>query len=84
MAKNTEITAFDTFDRIDKAKEKLDSKIEKKVSYEVFFWILLILVGIASGVLAYAFNEIEETNKSIVALRDRVTKVETQAELQKR
>ncbi len=57
--------------------EKLDDKMEKKISEKWFFWIVGGLIVIAGTILSYFAYEISAINTKVDTLNDKVIVVDT-------
>jgi len=88
MADNEQIGRSDLLNEVRKELDgkitALDPKIEKKVSYEVFFGVLALLVMIGGGVLWYSIEQSGTATNSVAGLTNRIVVLETKIEQEKK
>lgn len=79
-----------TLDREDKLRidlqgkiDKVDLKVDQKVSNHVFYWVTPISILILAGIFGYAFNQLSKSNDKIDLINDRLTRIETKVEIVK-
>lgn len=83
---------LDSFRRdFDGKLDKLDTKIENKVSNHVFYWVAGILITIVLAIFSITFlqinrfsDKIEITNKRVDDANERLTIIETKAGIETR
>jgi hypothetical protein len=56
-------------------RRELDAKIEKKVSYEIFFGILVILIGITGSVIYYAVDQAAKANEKVAGVENKLSDI---------
>lgn len=63
--------------------DKLDAKIDQKISNHVIYWITPLFMTIAIGICAYAISEINKVGDKIDQVKDRITRIEVKMENKK-
>lgn len=74
MPKKSDVDQISSTDRVDSLRRELDAKIEKKVTYQVFIFIILLLTGVCT----YGFKLISDLSNKYEDLSKCVTILQTQ------
>ena len=78
MARN-EIEQFGR-SHLDDVRKELDGKIENRVTEKMFFWVIGVLVVIATGIFSFTFIQIGKIDDRTEGISKRTTIIETQIE----
>jgi hypothetical protein len=64
-------------DRLDNLRRELDGKIDKKVSFQIFFWIIGGLVALSLACFGLIFNQTNQESNKLDGVNNRLIVIET-------